>query len=31
VLELNPRFIEHSTRGDVYASVAPEDAVVLVE
>ncbi|MGH7959226.1 MAG: ABC transporter ATP-binding protein [Opitutaceae bacterium] len=31
VLELNPRFIEQSTRGEVFASVEPEDVVVLVE
>lgn len=31
ILELNPRFLERSSRGDVYASVAPEDVVVLSE
>jgi iron(III) transport system ATP-binding protein len=31
VLELNPRFIDQSARGEVYASAAPEDVVVLVE
>jgi iron(III) transport system ATP-binding protein len=31
ILELNPRFIDQSSRGEVYASVAPEDVVVLVE
>lgn len=31
ILELNPRFIEHSTRGEVYASAAPDDVVVLVD
>jgi iron(III) transport system ATP-binding protein len=31
IVELNPRFIDHSTRGEVYASAAPEDVVVLVE
>jgi iron(III) transport system ATP-binding protein len=31
ILELNPRFIEHSTRGEVYASAEPDDVVVLVE
>ena len=29
ILELNPRFLEHSTRGDIYASADPEDVVVL--
>ncbi|MEO5958812.1 MAG: ABC transporter ATP-binding protein [Opitutaceae bacterium] len=31
ILELNPRFIDQSTRGDVFASAAPEDVVVLLE
>lgn len=31
ILELNPRFLEQSTRGEVFASAAPEDVVVLVE
>ena len=31
IFELNPRFIDQSTRGDVFASAAPEDVVVLVE
>ena len=31
ILELNPRFIDQTTRGEVFASVAPEDAVVLCE
>jgi hypothetical protein len=31
VVELNPRFIDQSARGEVYASAAPEDVVVLVE
>ncbi len=31
ILELNPRFLERANRGEVYASVAPEDVVVLVE
>jgi iron(III) transport system ATP-binding protein len=25
ILELNPRFIDQSSRGDVFASAAPED------
>ena len=29
ILELNPRFIEQSSRGQVFASAAPEDVVVL--
>jgi iron(III) transport system ATP-binding protein len=29
ILELNPRFIEHATKGEIFASVAPEDVVVL--
>jgi iron(III) transport system ATP-binding protein len=31
ILELNPRFIDQSARGEVFASAAPEDVVVLVE
>src|SRR5687768_8385134 len=31
ILELNPRFIDPAARGDVFASAAPEDVVVLVE
>jgi iron(III) transport system ATP-binding protein len=31
ILELNPRFIDQSTRGEVYASAEPEDVVVLTE
>lgn len=31
VLELNPRFLDQSTRGEVFASAAPEDVVVLTE
>ncbi|MDO8541150.1 MAG: ABC transporter ATP-binding protein [Opitutaceae bacterium] len=31
ILELNPRFIEHSARGEVYATAEPEDVVVLCE
>ncbi len=31
ILELNPRFLDQSTRGEVFASAAPEDVVVLVE
>lgn len=30
ILELNPRFIDQSTRGDVFASAEPEDVVVLL-
>lgn len=29
ILEFNPRFLDQSGRGDVYASAAPEDVVVL--
>ncbi len=29
ILELNPRFIDQSARGQVFASAAPEDVVVL--
>ncbi len=29
ILELNPRFMEQATRGEVFASAAPEDVVVL--
>jgi iron(III) transport system ATP-binding protein len=31
VLELNPRFIDQSARGEVFASAEPEDVVVLME
>ncbi len=31
VLELNPRFIDQSLRGEVFASAEPDDVVVLVE
>jgi iron(III) transport system ATP-binding protein len=31
ILELNPRFIEQSARGDVFATADPEDVVVLLE
>jgi iron(III) transport system ATP-binding protein len=31
ILELNPRFIDQSTRGEVFASAEPEDVVVLTE
>jgi iron(III) transport system ATP-binding protein len=31
ILELNPRFIDQADRGEVFASAAPEDVVVLVE
>ena len=31
ILELNPRFIDAAARGEVFASAAPEDVVVLVE
>jgi iron(III) transport system ATP-binding protein len=31
VLELNPRFIDQSLRGEVFASAIPEDVVVLAE
>jgi iron(III) transport system ATP-binding protein len=30
IIELNPRFIDQSARGEVFASAAPEDVVVLV-
>ncbi|MBI4624418.1 MAG: ABC transporter ATP-binding protein [Verrucomicrobia bacterium] len=30
ILEFNPRFLDQSTRGDVFAGAAPEDVVVLV-
>jgi iron(III) transport system ATP-binding protein len=29
ILELNPRFLEHSSRGDVFARAEPDDVVVL--
>ena len=31
ILELNPRFIDQSARGEVFASAEPEDVVVLCE
>ena len=31
ILELNPRFVDAATRGELFASVEPEDVVVLVE
>jgi iron(III) transport system ATP-binding protein len=31
ILELNPRFLDQAARGDVFASAAPEDVVVLIE
>jgi iron(III) transport system ATP-binding protein len=31
VLEMNPRFIDQSLRGEVFASAVPEDVVVLAE
>jgi iron(III) transport system ATP-binding protein len=31
IIELNPRFLEQAARGEVFASAAPEDVVVLVE
>jgi iron(III) transport system ATP-binding protein len=31
ILEVNPQFLEQSTRGDVYASAEPECVVVLAE
>ncbi len=31
IFELNPRFIDQSARGEVFASVLPEDVVVLAE
>ena len=31
ILELNPRFIDQANRGEVFATAAPEDVVVLVE
>jgi iron(III) transport system ATP-binding protein len=31
IFELNPRFIDQSARGEVFASAQPEDVVVLVE
>jgi iron(III) transport system ATP-binding protein len=31
ILELNPRFLEQSSRGDVHASAQPQDVVVLCE
>ncbi|MBI5693059.1 MAG: ABC transporter ATP-binding protein [Verrucomicrobia bacterium] len=29
ILELNPRFLDHATRGDVFARALPEDVAVL--
>jgi iron(III) transport system ATP-binding protein len=29
ILELNPHFLEHSARGEVYARAEPDDVVVL--
>ena len=31
ILELNPRFIDQSARGEVFASAEPEDVIVLTE
>ena len=31
ILELNPRFIDQANRGEVFATAAPEDVIVLVE
>jgi iron(III) transport system ATP-binding protein len=31
ILEMNPRFIDQSARGEVFASADPEDVVVLLE
>lgn len=31
VFERNPRFVDGETRGEIYATVAPEDVVVLVK
>jgi iron(III) transport system ATP-binding protein len=31
ILELNPQFIDHSGRGEVFASADPSDVVVLLE
>jgi len=31
IYELNPRFVDSPAQGDVYASAAPEDVVVLVQ
>ena len=31
ILELNPRFLDQSARGELFASAEPEDVVVLVE
>jgi len=30
IFELNPRFVDQAARGELYASVEPEDVVVLV-
>ena len=31
ILELNPKFLDPTARGDVYAAADPEDVVVLCE
>jgi iron(III) transport system ATP-binding protein len=31
IIELNPRFLDQSGRGELFASAAPEDVVVLTE
>ncbi len=31
IFELNPRFVDHENRGELFASVAPDDVVVLSE
>jgi len=31
IIELNPRFLDQSSRGEVYASAAPDDVVALVD
>ncbi|MCR6656406.1 MAG: TOBE domain-containing protein [Opitutus sp.] len=31
ILEMNPRFIENASDGELYASAVPEDVVVLTE
>ena len=30
IFELNPRFVDQADRGELFASVEPEDVVVLV-
>jgi iron(III) transport system ATP-binding protein len=30
IFELNPRFVDQTARGELFASVEPEDVVVLV-